>query len=63
MLGQDRSIFNDDFKGIPEEYIEGPKNFNAIWGREYFIYMRKGLKEDTIDALIDDIMFFHAIKT
>ena len=62
MFEQNKNILNDDFRGIPEDYIDKPRNYNSIWGREYFIYLRNGLREDSIDALIEDILFFHAIR-
>ena len=61
MYEQTRSIFTDEYRGVPICVIEDSKKYNKAWGTEYIACVDKVPDKDEIEGLAEGFVFLRAL--
>jgi hypothetical protein len=62
MHEQTENLFINEYRALPSSIFGEYKNYNMMWGPEYFIYLFNELKNDEIEKLIDGLMIIRALS-
>ena len=62
MFEQTRSVFNDEYRGVPNNLVEGAEKHNRLWGSDFIFFPHKELNEDDVEALVDWVLFLRALS-
>jgi len=62
VLEQRKSIFNNDYDGVPDFYTNGDLPYNTLWGTEYIVLYSGVPSEKEFDYLIEGFLMLRQAK-